>query len=70
MVTLYTLPSCGICNMVKTKLKQKNIAFEEKEFPLIAQTLQSDHAPVLEDEQHNFYNSPTSIVEWINNYRT
>lgn len=67
MITLYTLPNCGICNMVKTKLKQKSISFEEKPFSDIAATINSDHAPALEDEFHNIYNSPSAIVQWINN---
>lgn len=47
MIILYTLPNCGICHMVKTKLQEKNILFEEKDFSLIAETINSDHAPAL-----------------------
>ena len=32
MVELYTLPTCGICHTIKTKLEQKGIQFEEKDF--------------------------------------
>lgn len=69
MITLYTLPNCGICHMVKTKLKGKNIIFEEKDFSLIAATINSDHAPALayeKDGQTEILNSPGAIVNWIN----
>ena len=72
MVTLYTLPTCGICNMVKTKLLQNNIPFEEKNFSEIVDRIKSDRAPALEvtDSANNItiYNSPTEIVKWINEY--
>ena len=68
---LYTLPNCGICHMVSLKLKEKNIAFEEKDFSEIATNINSDHAPALkieEDGETTIYNSPISIVQWINRY--
>lgn len=67
-ITLYSLPNCGICNMVKTKLNQKGIQFEEKDFTLIAEEIKSDHAPALvieQDGQKIILNSPNSIVSWI-----
>lgn len=72
MITLYTLPSCGICHMVKTKLKERNIPFEEKDFSLIADTIKSDRAPVLQIEKNGetqILNSITGMVAWINNYQ-
>lgn len=69
MIILYTLPNCGICHMVKTKLQEKNILFEEKDFSLIAETINSDHAPALAYEQNGqtlVLNSPGTIVNWIN----
>ena len=68
MVTIYSLPNCGICQMVKTKLGQKGIPYIEKPFSEIAGRINSDHAPALEDENHNIYNTPTSIVAWINKH--
>lgn len=71
MNTLYTLPTCGICKMIKTKLQQKNIPFTEKNFAEIAAIIDSDRAPALEVEVNGrvmFYNSPSTIVQWINNY--
>ena len=71
MINLYTLPSCTICEMVKTKLQQKNISFVEKNFVDIAATINSDHAPALEINENGkstIYNNPSSIVRWINDY--
>ena len=69
-ITLYTLPTCGICNMVKTKLRQKNISFKEDNFENITNLIYSDRAPALQVKKDNgetkIYNSPTSIVAWIN----
>lgn len=71
-ITLYTLPTCGICHMIKTKLNQKNIPFIEKDFALITNIINSDRAPALEvidnNNDSNIYNNPTQIVNWINNY--
>lgn len=64
-IILYTLPNCGICNMVKTKLIQKNISFEEQPFEKIASIINSNQAPALQVED-NIYNSPSAIVKWIN----
>ena len=50
-VILYTLPNCGICHMVKTKLQQKQISFEEDSFENIANIIHSDHAPALKVEK-------------------
>ena len=70
IVTLYTLPTCGICKMIKTKLRQKNIQFIEKDFSEIANIIHSDRAPALELKdivgQTIIYNNPTEIVQWIN----
>lgn len=70
-VELYTLPNCGICHMVKTKLQIKDIPFIEKNFGEIAPDINSDRAPVLKiekDEKITFYDTPTAIVDWINQY--
>ena len=66
MITIYTLPNCGICKMVKTKLQQKHIMYEEKPFQDIAAEINSNHAPALKIENGEIYNSPTAIVNWIN----
>lgn len=78
IVNLYTLPNCGICRMIKLKLKEKNISFNELEFNEIAKKLNTDRAPVLEivsdiniheNPMHvnvDYMLSPAKIVEWIN----
>ena len=68
---LYTLPTCGICHMIKTKLKEKNINYEEQNFEEIASYLQTDQAPVLKIIYNNdvkFITSPSEMVQLINNY--
>lgn len=71
-IILYTLPSCPICHMIKTKLKNRNIDFQEKDFAEIAVQINSVQAPALQvvDEQGNtiIYNSPSQMVGWINQY--
>lgn len=71
-ITLYTLPTCSICKMIKTKLNQKNIKYIEDDFSNIAELIKSDRAPALFLEQEGqkiILKSPTDIVEWINNYQ-
>ena len=69
MVTLYTLPTCGICHMIKTKLQEKNIPFKEKNFEEIMNIIHSDRAPALEINNNGeilLYNTLSAIVNWIN----
>ena len=70
MVELYTLPTCGICNMIKTKLKEKSIPFEEKDFQIVADSMKLERAPVLHivpnENEEEYIMSPTKIVAWIN----
>lgn len=68
MVTLYTLPSCGICNMIKTKLQNKGIQFEERDFKEAAESMGLDHAPLLRiisDSETQYIMSPSKMVDWI-----
>ena len=67
-IILYTLPSCPICEMVKTKLHNKNLSYQEQDFHKIADIIQSDHAPALVIDQnghHDILNSPSAINSWI-----
>ena len=69
--TLYTLPSCGICHMIKTKLESKNIPYTEENLSAIADYLQIDHAPVLKitnGDKVEFITSPGELAKLINNY--
>lgn len=63
MVKIYTLPSCGICHMVKTKMQQKNIPFEEKDL-----TEDMERAPVVVTPDGLVMTSPSEIVQWINSW--
>lgn len=47
MTTLYTLPTCPICEMVKKKLSAKGIPFVEKSFEELPTDINTDRAPVL-----------------------
>ena len=66
MVELYTLPTCGICNMIKTKLNQKNIPYEEKDFSIFAEKYNTDRAPAMIVDGLEPMTSPSSMVNWIN----
>lgn len=70
-IILYTLPSCPICEMVKTKLKQKNILFQILPFQQVTDIIHSEQAPALEVKENNksiYYTTPREIVNWINTY--
>lgn len=68
-VILYTLPTCSICHMVKAKLQQKNIQFEERDFQEIINVIQGEYAPalrIIKNSEETIYNTPSQIVKWIN----
>lgn len=71
MTEIYTLPTCPICEMVKKKLKAKEIPFVERDFVDLPETLETDRAPVLavDDGAHPGYPiylmSPLDINQWI-----
>jgi glutaredoxin len=64
MIELFTLPTCPICDMVKKKLNAKNIPFVERSFDELPESLSTDRAPVLYNEDI-YLLSPTEINEWI-----
>lgn len=66
MVKLYTLPTCGICNMIKTKLNQKNIPYEERDFTEFAGKYGVDRAPAMVVDGLEPMTSPSNMVNWIN----
>ena len=68
MITLYTLPTCGICKVIKTKLERKNISFvESQEVEQLVKEKGIEHFPVLMLEDKTILNSPKEINNWINN---
>lgn len=68
-VDLYTLPSCGICHMIKTKLEERKIPFEERQFTEINESMNLDRAPVIhivnDDDSEEYIMSPSKMVDWI-----
>ena len=62
MVYVYTLPTCPICEMVKRKLKDKNIQYEEK--PFEEGNFNTDRAPVVFTGE-TYLMSPVAINNWI-----
>ena len=64
MITLYTLPTCPICEMVKKKLNTKEIPYVERPFEELPEQIKTDRAPVLYNEDI-FLLTPTEINEWI-----
>ncbi len=82
-IVLYTLSTCPICEMIKKKMKQKDIYYEELDFSLLPENLNTDRAPVMaivNDIDFNkikdniipidakFILSPTEMVEIINSW--
>lgn len=67
MVKLYTLPVCGICKVIKSKLVKKNIPFEEiQDLADFIEKYNIDHFPVLLLEDNTLLTSPKEINDWIN----
>ena len=71
MTTLYTLPTCPICEMVKKKLFAKEIPFVERSFEELPTDIKTDRAPVLAiDVMDNpsgtiYLFRPIEINKWI-----
>ncbi len=71
MTEIYTLPTCPICEMVKTKLKAKEIPFVERPFEELPGNLEVDRAPVLAVDDGTrpgcpiYILTPMAINQWI-----
>ena len=65
-VKIYTTPTCGICKMVKKKMMDKNIEFEEYNLEDYVEELDIETAPVLQIDDDTFLTSPLQINAWIN----
>ena len=64
-IKIYTLPTCGICHIMKQKMNNKNIIYQELNLEDYINILNTDHAPVLQvDDQ--LYFTPAQINDWIN----
>ena len=64
-IKLYTLPACGICKIMKQKLQNKNIEYQELNLEDYITRLNTDLAPVLQVNDKIYY-KPSEINEWIN----
>ena len=62
MVYIYTLPTCPICEMVKKKMTDKNITYQEVPFEQCE--LDTDRAPVVFTGE-KYLMSPVEINNWI-----
>lgn len=62
MIYIYTLPTCPICEMVKKKMTDKNIIYQEIPFELCE--LDTDRAPVVFTGEQ-YLMSPVEINNWI-----
>ena len=67
-IKIYTTPTCGVCHMVKTKLNEKNIPFEQYELIDYADELNIYTAPVLQLEDGTLLTGAIQINEWINQH--
>lgn len=79
MITLYTLPTCPICEIIKKKLQEKRISYIEEPFEKCQTFVNTERAPVmaiynnssLEDTStltnpYKILTSPKEMSEWIN----
>ena len=66
IIELYTLPTCPICKVIKTKLDNLGYAYEEKSFEELPDYIkeETDRAPVLFNGDAYLY-SPSDIIKWI-----
>ena len=65
-VKIYTTPTCGICRVMKKKMKDKNIPFEEYNLEEYANKLNIFTSPVLQIDEKTYLTSPVEINKWIN----
>lgn len=65
MIKLYTLPTCGICKMVKAKLTAKHLDYEEYNLEDYINELHTDRAPVLITDDNLILQTPLEINNWI-----
>lgn len=64
MNILYTIPTCGICQVIKNKLTEKNIPFEEVNGEIAVEKFNVNKFPILETEEKVLF-SPKEISNWI-----
>lgn len=65
MINLYTLPTCGMCKLLKKELQERNILYKEIDDTDIMAEKNIGHVPVLEKDGEfmNFKQALTWIKE-------
>lgn len=67
VVVLYTLPTCGICKVIKSKMEKANIDFNVAEGEDFFIQNGYENAPILQLEDGELLTSPIAINNWIKN---
>ena len=67
MIKCYSLPNCPMCEMLKEKLNENNISFEEIQDKEILKSKGITHVPCLEMEDNTILKLADAL-KWVNNY--
>lgn len=67
MIKCYSLPNCPMCEMLKEKLNENNISFEEIQDKEILKSKGITHVPCLEMENNTILKLADAL-KWVNNY--
>ena len=68
MIKLYTSPTCPTCKMIKMKLGQKNIPYEETHDIEVLKEKHILRLPVMELEDGTMLSAPLDMNNWIKAY--
>ena len=66
MIKLYTLPICPKCSLIKTKLSNKGIPFEEIQDEALMEEKGFMYLPVLEKDNGEIISSFSEINKFVN----
>lgn len=66
MIKCYSLPNCPMCEMLKDKLSEKAILFEEIQDKEILMNKNISHVPCL--EVNGIILKFADALKWVNNY--
>ena len=65
MIKCYSLPNCPMCEMLKEKLKENNVSFEEIQDKEILKSKGITHVPCLEMEDNTILKLADAL-KWVN----
>ena len=80
MIILYTLPFSPTCNLIRQKMKEKKIEFQELNFSEVLKKIDTPMAPVVEIPAGKAYcgdfceyttvylETPAEILAWLNDF--